>query len=101
MNGNPEAIIPMKIGLDYDETITRDYRFWGAFIALANRYGHTVTIVTSRYPSSFNLDNSDIESFARTHGVKVVYCNQKPKAECFQADVWVDDCPGAIPVRAE
>jgi len=30
-------------------------------------------------------------------GINIVFCNRKPKAECFKADVWIDDNPLMIP----
>ena len=73
----------MFIALDYDKTYTADSVLWSDFIQAAQNRGHTVKIVTMRYP------NEPIESVP----VEVIYTGRKAKASCVQADIWVDDSP--------
>ena len=83
----------MKIALDYDETYTEDPILWTAFIDNCKERGHAVTFVTYR-PD--NGDNADIEYEAQCLGIDIVYTSGKQKQHCFDADVWIDDCPETI-----
>ena len=87
----------MNIALDFDETITLDEYFWGAFIELAKGQHHSVTIVTSRHPSPGTDYNEDIEAYAKAWRVDIVYAGHKQKREVHKADVWIDDAPESIP----
>mgnify|MGYP000633717844 CR=1 FL=1 len=79
----------MKIGLDYDGTITRDKAFWKAFIYMAKAAGHEVFIVTMRYehePVDMRMD------------CLVYYTERKAKQpfmarQGIQIDIWIDDNP--------
>jgi hypothetical protein len=73
----------MLIALDYDKTYTADPALWDDFIQSAKDRGHTVKIVSMRYPSE------PIESVP----VDVVYTSRKAKATIFKADIWIDDSP--------
>lgn len=90
----------MNIALDFDETITLDPLFWGAFIKLARASKHHVEIVTSR-SASVHKENQDIEEFANEWDVGIVYCNGFQKAAHAQADVWIDDYPASIPTYSQ
>lgn len=88
----------MNIGLDYDDTYTRDPYAWEAFITLMKKRGHNVYIVTWRdvYEAKEVLDtmlDSDIEGIYAT--------NRKAKQRFMLdhnicIDVWIDDNPFAI-----
>lgn len=84
----------MKIGLDWDNTFTRDYDFWQAFVTNAKEKGHQVYITTSRG------DDTPIESWPLDiEGV--MYCNFNPKVyacshEHIHIDIWIDDDPKYI-----
>ena len=73
----------MNIALDYDGTFTEDPTLWSCFAALAAKRGHTVTIVTMRYPSEPIPDMP----------LPIVYTSRKAKAVAFKADIWIDDKP--------
>lgn len=85
----------MKIGIDYDGTISEDQL---AFCKVAKAFldnGHDVAIVTWR-PS----DNpyTDIDEMFQMWGFKVpiIYCNGKAKRNCYPADIWIEDNPAAV-----
>lgn len=73
----------MLIALDYDKTYTADPGLWDAFLNLAEDRGHTVKIVTMRYPSE------PIEGL----NIEVVYTSRKAKFGSIPADIWIDDTP--------
>lgn len=85
----------MKIALDYDDTFTADPDLWMEFVASAKARGHEVTFVTFRYAGPYN---GDIEIDAQRMEIPIVFCGQKQKASCYQADIWIDDRPEWIPV---
>jgi hypothetical protein len=85
----------MILALDFDDTYTRDEILWAAFVNKATMRGHSVTFVTSRHSG---YDNKDIEQACQLLGIDVVYCEGQPKKKHFRADVWIDDCPEAIPL---
>jgi hypothetical protein len=73
----------MIIALDYDNTYTVDPKLWARFVRDAKVNGHTVKIVTMRYPHEPIV------------GVpcEVVYTSRQAKVKTFRADVWIDDSP--------
>lgn len=73
----------MLIALDYDKTYTADVKLWATFIADARRKGHTVVIVTMRYPSE-SIDDAPC---------KVIYTSRLAKRKFVNADIWIDDSP--------
>jgi uncharacterized protein YueI len=76
----------MKIALDYDNTFTQDPGMWMAFIYMAQRCGHEITIVTSRHP----------HTPVPLTGLPVIYCGFTAKHNHHKADVWIDDDPKHI-----
>ena len=80
----------MLIALDYDKTYTADPALWDDFIQLAQDRGHTVKIVTMRYPPGFNDYPSETIENAPC---KVVYTSRKAKSAVINADIWIDDSP--------
>jgi hypothetical protein len=87
----------IKFGLDFDDTVCLDVPFWIEFVQLVKKFGHTVTVVTARKDDG---DNFDVDAFCKHAEVDVVYCDHKPKEDCFKADVWLDDSPSAIPNKS-
>ena len=81
----------MIIALDYDKTYTADPKLWNRFIEDAKFNGHTVKIVTMRYPSE-TIENSPCE---------VVYTSRTAKAKIIKANIWIDDSPHWIYQDAE
>lgn len=87
----------MKIGLDYDGTITSDPEGFYAFAKMMRARGHEVYIVTMRYPSEC-VSIPTMWSFV----VNGIYpTSRQPKkahmlSRGINIDVWVDDEPRAI-----
>lgn len=73
----------MRIALDYDNTYTLDPPLWDSFIVAAQQRGHSVQIVSMRYPHE-RIDAAP---------VPVVYTSRKAKSGVASADVWIDDSP--------
>lgn len=90
----------MNIGLDYDDTFTRDPAGWAAFINMMRSRGHEVFIVTWRTPEE------TIEVTCSMHYWKAndsgIYSTSRKAKEKFMfeqgicIDVWIDDNPRAI-----
>lgn len=81
---------PLKIALDHDDTYTADPELWQAFVAHAKQRGHTIELVTFRFP---DWDNTDIEANAIKLGIPIVYTSMRQKKHCYNADIWIDDSP--------
>jgi hypothetical protein len=73
----------MLIALDYDKTYTAAPCLWDRFIADAIDSGHSVVIVTMRYPTE---EIPDV-------GIPVVYTSRSAKSKVVKADIWIDDSP--------
>lgn len=91
-----------NISLDYDGTFTNDPALWLSFINRAQISGHTIFVVTMRYPSE--CDNSErlmIHPSIEALGVKVIATSRTAKKEfCRKIGVdihiWIDDHPEAV-----
>lgn len=89
----------MKIGLDFDGTVTADRQFWILFVAMAKDFGHEVVVTTYR---SDDGDNADVEKFIEEAGIAVVYTDAHQKAhKARNVDVWIDDKPELCPTFRE
>lgn len=87
----------MRIALDYDDTFTLDRTSWQKAVKVLQMNPSTsVTFVTAR---AKNADNQDILHDANAMGIDIVFCDHKPKQDFFNADVWIDDTPLAIPTN--
>ena len=73
----------MLIALDHDGTYTRDPELWDCFIAKAKERGHTVKVLTMRFPSE-PIQVGDLET---------VYTSRAPKYGVIPADIYIDDMP--------
>lgn len=90
----------MRLGLDFDETVTLDPELFGQLISLFQARGHEVIIVTIRQESN-NL-NADVLAFAEEYQIEAIFTGGKQKAPFCDnlgkhVDVWMDDYPAAIP----
>lgn len=89
----------MVLGLDYDDTYTRDPSAWTNFIAMMDSAGHDVYLVTWRTPSEAAA--MFLTPIARKYLRGIYPTSRKAKAK-FMAeqgiivDVWIDDNPSAI-----
>ncbi len=84
----------MILAIDYDDTWTRDWAFWNAFIKSAQNRGHTVYCVTWRDPSmpvSTDLSNL-VQVFYTSLQAKRVYMEAKQ----IYVDIWLDDNPYSV-----
>lgn len=84
----------MNLAIDYDDTYTKDYPFWQAFIKSAQKRGHTVYCVTWRYTRE--LVDPELEQL-----VEVCYTGRKAKRPFMEArginiNIWIDDNPLSI-----
>lgn len=88
----------MRIGLDYDGTVTADPEAWCSFVKLMTERGHEVAITTWRYEDQAKNpeDNTPLLALAKKWGIKVIFCNRKAKRECWQANIWIDDNPDTV-----
>lgn len=87
----------MNIGLDYDDTYTRDPDAWDAFIFFFRNRGHKVYVVTWRSSEEAIEVRDKLNN--RTDGIFAT--NRKAKqsfmfAEGIRIDVWIDDNPFTI-----
>lgn len=83
----------MLIGMDYDETWTRDVEFWAQVVALGRLRGHRFVCVTSR------RDPPGIDEPAIPMPVVCADIEMKRKAATkagYLVDVWIDDIPEMI-----
>lgn len=91
----------MVIGLDYDDTFTRDPAGWTQFINLMTKRGHSVYIVTWRCEGGEILPvYADMQYWkAECEGIYPTGRKAKAKFMAEQGilvDVWIDDNPAAI-----
>lgn len=87
----------MRIGLDYDETYTRDPELWNNFIDLCHLRGHEIMIVT------FRGDDTPIN---HDLPIPVYYTAAHPKRDWMNSlgiviDIWIDDFPDLITQKSE
>lgn len=96
----------MKIGIDWDGTISADERTFAAIACLFMDAGHEVKVVTWRPPYEGNGEWPDIggghwpdmQKVFDSWGfnLPVVYCDGRAKRSMYEADIWIDDNPAAI-----
>lgn len=87
----------MNISLDYDNTYTRDPVMWDTIIGIMKRCGHSVFVVTMRYPS----EGAEVEKYLGHQVDRIIYTSRKGKMDYLQAqmtsiDIWIDDMPWFI-----
>lgn len=87
----------MNISLDYDNTYTRDPVMWDTIIGIMNLSGHSVYVVTMRYPS----EGEEVEKHLAHQVERIIYTSRKGKMDYLQQqmvsiDIWIDDMPWFI-----
>lgn len=89
----------MNIALDYDGTYTSDPNLWLRFILDCQAAGHSVWIVTMRYPSECEGDAFDsrlkglfVPVIATSRTAKKPFCD----ALKVPIHIWIDDHPEAV-----
>lgn len=90
----------MRIGLDYDDTFTRDPQGWANFVNMMYSRGHLVYIVTWRTPEESKEVACDMQ-YWKVNDVGIYSTSRKAKEKfMFEQgvciDVWIDDNPRAI-----
>jgi hypothetical protein len=86
----------MNIGLDYDDTFTRDPEFWKNFCEMTRIAGHTIHIVTWR---SRDFIGDMYDFLPEWIHIYFTACRAKrPYMEALgiHIDVWIDDNPEAV-----
>ena len=93
----------IKIGLDFDETVSTNIKVWKLIVKLLQNHNYDVRIVTAR-PDFGN--NDDIKDFAKSCNIEIIYCEGEPKVAICRSinwipDIWIDDNPINIPEKSE
>jgi hypothetical protein len=94
----------MNIGLDFDDTYTRDPEGWNAFIRNFTSRGHTIYCTTFRFPEQ---SQQVYDSIGKVIGHENCYfTSYTAKRKYMQSkgimiDVWIDDMPMLIDMGAE
>lgn len=89
----------MNIGLDYDDTYTRDPIAWDYFINFFKQRGHYVHIVTWRNDLECEEIRHDLQLMHRVDGLYATARKAKEKYmydQGIRIDVWIDDNPHTI-----
>lgn len=88
----------MKVGIDFDGTISADPMTFREVALDFARGGHEVAIVTWRKPpEDLEVDEDIIKVFvAWGFKIEVVYTSGKAKRDCYPADIWIEDNPAAV-----
>lgn len=92
-----EKGLNLNIGLDYDDTYTRDIELWNAFIAYARKRGHKVYLVTWRFPEECAIVHRDLAG--KVDGIYPTSRLAKEKymySKGIRIDIWIDDNPSAV-----
>jgi hypothetical protein len=84
----------VNIGLDYDNTYTRDPECWNQIIDTFEQSGHNVYVVTMRTPEEGQPVREALSS--RVEGI--FFTSRKAKKPYMfergiDISVWIDDCP--------
>ncbi len=86
----------MNIGLDYDDTYTRDPRTWDKVLDVLRKANHKIYVVTWR------SSNESLEVYealdGKVHGIFFTDRKAKEKfmyAQGIRIDVMIDDNPGS------
>lgn len=85
----------MKIGVDFDGTISADpLAFKGVVMAFLDA-GHDVALVTWRAP---DIEYTDIEQVFAMWGFRIpmVCTSGQAKRDHYPADIWIEDNPAAV-----
>lgn len=90
----------MRIGLDWDGTVSADPQVFLKVVKAFLDGGHDVAVCTWRPdPEAEGCDGwTDIEEVFAQWGFRlpIVYCNGGAKRDHYPADVWIDDNPAAV-----
>lgn len=91
----------MILGIDFDDTYTRDQDMWNSIISIMIKSGHTVYCVTARSDDEMPIVRESIGSVIGEENC--IGTNGKPKKNYIWEhhdnlfiDVWIDDQPEAV-----
>lgn len=84
----------MNIGLDFDNTYTRDPACWNDIIDRFIQSEHNVYVVTMRTPE----EGREVRELLQNRVQGIFFTSRKAKQPYMfergiSVDVWVDDCP--------
>lgn len=84
----------MNIGLDFDNTYTRDPEAWNDFIDRFQQSGHNVYVVTMRHKQ----EGREVEEALAKRVDGIFFTGRKGKQKFMfdrgiSIDVWIDDMP--------
>jgi hypothetical protein len=91
----------MNIGLDFDDTYTRDPEGWDAFIRIFVSRGHKVYCTTFRFPEQAQQVYDSIGQVIGNDNCYFTSYTAKRKymqSNGIMIDVWIDDMPILIDV---
>jgi len=86
----------MNIGLDFDDTYTRDPEAWNEFIHIFTARGHKIYCTTFRFPEQ---SQQVYDSIGKVIGYEncyfTSYTAKRPymQSKGIMIDVWIDDQP--------
>lgn len=96
----------MKIGLDWDGTVSADPTTFREVVVAFLNAGHEVAVTTWRCSplddaggwSASSSKWEDIEEVFEAWGFRlpVFYCNGNAKRDFYDADIWIDDNPSSV-----
>jgi hypothetical protein len=93
----------MKIGLDFDDTYTRDPEGWNEFIHNFTSRGHTIYCTTFRFPEQSQQVYDSIGKVIgndNCHFTAYTAKRQYMQSKGIMIDVWIDDQPILIDAGA-
>jgi hypothetical protein len=83
---------PLQIGLDLDDTITKNTKMFKDIIKIFKQYGCAVWIVTARN-TNYHCDISK-DFLPLVDGI--IFCSNIAKQDIAEIDIWIDDFPLSI-----
>jgi hypothetical protein len=90
----------MILGIDFDDTITKDENCWIEVIKTFIKFGHEVMVVTARTENEKNI--SEVKCFTEKIGqIRTIFSDHLSKKDfCeklnIKIDIWIDDKPEAV-----
>ena len=93
----------MNIGLDFDDTYTRDPEGWNEFIYNFTSRGHTIYCTTFRFPEQSQQVYDSIGKVIgndNCHFTAYTAKRQYMQSKGIMIDVWIDDQPILIDAGA-
>ncbi|MDQ7104192.1 hypothetical protein REA38_11590 [Serratia sp. MF2] len=93
----------MKIGIDFDCTLTADVNLFSMFVRGALINGHEIKIVTYRHPDN---KSGNIDAIAEALGIEIIFTDHEQKNSFCEKlgwipDIWIDDKPERIPTPSK